>query len=724
MIDLLVCCLRMKRQSVVLKPLAFKHKIIGLFLLIGLVPAGATAQSSAFSSDEFLYGASVYPELQTWEESLAMLDHFEKAHMTVLRVGESAWGNLEPEPGKYDFGWLRRFLDEMHRRGLKAILGTNSYIAPQWLLASHPDMIIALSPGKPVNPLVRKAASIHHPVYRKAVRDFLTAFSAAFKDHPAVIGWQLDNEIDALFDKVDYSTASQRAFTEWLKTQYQSADSLNQQWGLQAWGMEVKQIEDIQLPSPGIEGGTPVVELAYQRFVRDAIADFLAEMATVIRQSGASQWITSNFMAHPHLGYDAALDSTLSVNSLNVYAASNTEAGGWSSLAQHFDLSRSARASNSFLVAESRFGVMGDARIWDPVASPAQFKMMNLLPVTYGAVGSIYWTGNRYTSGHWPHWGGLLDWSGQPEADFNLAIELGDFYKKWGTKLLENSVSTTAAILSDYDQVMAHRAYPHTSNNVGQYTTTAFFEAFHRLGIGVDGLTVAQARQPERVTAYDIIVVSATSVLDDKQVMTSLQQFVKNGGTLVVTPLVSYQTTDGVFKKTGFTTNFQSLTGCLVRTVRLIKLEGEDGHTPQWVTTDQDSVRIGAEGFCEFIERTDTVTAVLGSFAVDDPYLNGKPAMLRRKMGKGTVYKLAFWPPTAQMPELIKMLYSYDNGFFDQILPQALHAIPREDSSLFVVNTTNQMIKLELAKPRVDRLTGEQKSVNSTLSAYQIVWLE
>ena len=666
----------------------------------------------------------MYPELQTWEESLAMLDHFEKAHMTVLRVGESAWGNLESAPGEYDFGWLRRFLDEMHRRGLKAILGTNSYIAPQWLLASHPDMRIQLSPGKPVNPLVRKAASIHHPVYRKAVRRFLTAFSTAFQDHPAVIGWQLDNEIDALFDKVDYSTASQRAFTEWLKTQYQSADSLNRRWGLQAWGMEVTRIEDIQLPSPGIEGGTPVVELAYQRFVRDAIADFLAEMAAVIRQAGASQWITSNFMAFPHFGYDAALDSVLSVNSLNVYAASNTEAGGWSSLAQHFDLSRSARASNSFIVAESRFGVMGDARIWDPVASPAQFKMMNLLPTTYGAVGAIYWTGNRYVSGHWPHWGGLLDWSGHPEADFDLAVEIGDFYQKWRKELLESSVSTTAAILSDYDQVMAHRAYPHTSNNVGQYTTTAFFEAFHRLGVGVDGLTVAQAGQLEQVTAYDIIVVSAASVLEDEQVMTRLQAFVNNGGTLLVTPLVSYQTPDGVFKKMGFTTNFQPLTGCLVRTVRLIKPEGEDGKTPQWVSLGQDSLRIGAEGFCEFIERTDSATAVLGSFAVEDPYLNGQPAILRRQIGKGTVYKLAFWPPTEQMPDLIKKLYPYRNAFLDQTLPPALHAIPREDSSLFVVNTTNQTMKLPLAKPCVDRLTGERKSVNSTLSAYQIVWLE
>ncbi len=66
--------------------------------------------------DRFLYGASVYPELQTRPEWNRMLDEFQKAHITVVRVSESSWGNLETAPGKYNFGWLKDFLDDVHRR--------------------------------------------------------------------------------------------------------------------------------------------------------------------------------------------------------------------------------------------------------------------------------------------------------------------------------------------------------------------------------------------------------------------------------------------------------------------------------------------------------------------------------------------------------------------------------------------------------------------------------
>jgi beta-galactosidase GanA len=47
-------------------------------------------------SDTFLFGASVYPENQTRDEWLRMLDHFERAAFTAVRLGESAWGHLEP----------------------------------------------------------------------------------------------------------------------------------------------------------------------------------------------------------------------------------------------------------------------------------------------------------------------------------------------------------------------------------------------------------------------------------------------------------------------------------------------------------------------------------------------------------------------------------------------------------------------------------------------------
>lgn len=701
--------------------------IVTWVITIGLLSSfsDALAQRRVFQTDTFLYGASVYPELQTWEESLRMLDDFEKAHITVLRVGESAWGNLEPQPGQYEFAWLRRFLDEMHRRGLKAILGTNSYIAPQWLLVQHPEARMELLPGQPVNPLVRKAASIHHPAYRKAVRAFLTAFAGAFKDHPAVIGWQLDNEIDALATRVDYNPATQQAFTAWLRKTYQTPEALNRRWGLKAWGLTINDLGDVKLPSTGVEGEAPALSFAYQRFVRDEIAVFLKEMADIIHQAGATQWCLSNFMAYPSLGYDAAFSPTLDVNGLNIYPASNSNAAAWASLAQHFDLSRSARNQNQFIVTECRYGVMGDARIWDPVASPNQFKMMNLAPAAFGSIGSIYWTGNRYVGGHWPHWGGLLDWTGKPEPDFSLAVEIGDFFRKWGKQLITNGVMAKAAILTDYDQVMAHRSYPHTSKNAGEYTTTAFFDAFHRLGVGVDGLTVQQAAESSRLNLYEVIVVSAASVFNRDTVVKNLQSFVERGGTLIVSPLTGYQTADGVFHNNGFASILQPLTGTFVQTVRLIKPQGDDERTPQAVRFGAATFAIGGEGFCEFLHVDAGATVMpTARFTVEDPFLNNKPAITRRTLGKGRVYKLAFWPVGDKLAEFMIQLHQPKNPLFRQILPAGVQAVPRKDNSIFLINTGSESVNVTLTKNRKDRISGRLIPAKLSLAPYEVVWLE
>ncbi len=41
-----------------------------------------------------------------------------------VRIGEFAWSRIEPEPGRFEFGWLRRAMDVLTRADLKIALGT------------------------------------------------------------------------------------------------------------------------------------------------------------------------------------------------------------------------------------------------------------------------------------------------------------------------------------------------------------------------------------------------------------------------------------------------------------------------------------------------------------------------------------------------------------------------------------------------------------------------
>jgi beta-galactosidase len=54
-----------------------------------------------------------------------------------------------------------------------------------------------------------------------------------FKDHPGVIGWQIDNELG--WPEV-LRSRSHAAFQAWCQRKYHTLDALNAAWGTVFWG--------------------------------------------------------------------------------------------------------------------------------------------------------------------------------------------------------------------------------------------------------------------------------------------------------------------------------------------------------------------------------------------------------------------------------------------------------------------------------------------------------
>ena len=80
------------------------------------------------------------------------------AGLTWVRIGEFAWGRIEPEPGRHDWGWLDRAIADASRGGLKVILGTPTATPPKWVVDAHPDMLAVDATGPSAQ--VRLAAAL------------------------------------------------------------------------------------------------------------------------------------------------------------------------------------------------------------------------------------------------------------------------------------------------------------------------------------------------------------------------------------------------------------------------------------------------------------------------------------------------------------------------------------------------------------------------------------
>lgn len=707
--------------------ISIKKTVVFYFaLLLQLICLNIKAQTRQFSTDVFLYGASVYPELQSKEEQIKMLDLFSKAGYTVLRLGESAWGNLEPSPGKFDFEWLRFFLDEMHKRNLKAILGTCSYIPPQWLSARHPEILWKYADGSLANSIGRHSYSRNNPVFRAELKKFILEYAKEFKDHPAIIGWQLDNEIEnTLGYGVDYNQSNRDSWKIWLKMEYQTAEELNQRLGLKAWGLKVQEIKDLPLPSRANDGHpTPILNLAYLHYQRDNMLEYFTWQKNLLRQAGVNQWITSDLtMQYCTIADEPKPKNPLDITGINLYQPTPDNPQYWSDHAMFNDLHRSA-SNGSFLVTETRIGPTGDSKISNDSPTRKQFFMWMLQPAAFGANCVMHWSGNRFVGGHWPHWGGILDWSGSPEADFEWTKEIAAFYKKWGKNIIETTVDSKAVILTDFDQRATLKTYPHSPSDASLGLLSEAFDAFHRNCIGVDAITTSSARSYENLKKYNILFIASASCLDGKGLLPSLKQFVANGGIIVVSPFTGYQTWDGVFRDSGFMSDLSDLTGANVKSVRLISKTSSFIDQLNWEDKPCiENAALGMDGFTEIMDNYNDAN-VIARFSTTDEVMNKKPAAIMMKSGNGIVLKLAFWPRKDQMTELIYRIVNSSGNYLSKPLDQGVLSVPRNDQSFFVINTTSVSHPVTINKPMFDRISGERRSESFSLKPYEILWLE
>ena len=93
-------------------------------------------------------GVDYYPEHRpqdTWERDAQLM---QAASFNVVRMAEFAWVNLEPEEGRFEFGWLDRSLALLAAHGISAILGTPTAVMPAWVARKYPETLATQANGQ------------------------------------------------------------------------------------------------------------------------------------------------------------------------------------------------------------------------------------------------------------------------------------------------------------------------------------------------------------------------------------------------------------------------------------------------------------------------------------------------------------------------------------------------------------------------------------------------
>jgi beta-galactosidase len=85
-----------------------------------------------------------------------------------------------------------RALELCRQHGLKAIMGTPTYAPPAWLTERYPEVLRVRFDGTGLAHGSRRHYNYTSPVYLEKAGAITEALAQHYRNHPMVIGWQID----------------------------------------------------------------------------------------------------------------------------------------------------------------------------------------------------------------------------------------------------------------------------------------------------------------------------------------------------------------------------------------------------------------------------------------------------------------------------------------------------------------------------------------------------
>jgi beta-galactosidase len=246
----------------------------------------------------FGFGGDYNPEQwppEVWEEDMRLMAD---AGVNVVTLGVFSWGALEVADGVFEWTWLDRVIDLLHRNGIAVDLATPTAAPPMWLHAAHPEILPVNADLTRRQPGARLGWCANSATFRRYALRMTKALAERYAAHPAVVLWHVSNELGGGNGRC-HCDESLAAFRGWLRQRYGSLDNLNRAWGTAFWGLYLTDWDQVPAPRGG-EAHNPALTLDYDRFCSDSLLDHYQAERDVIREFDPTTPITTNFMVGPN----------------------------------------------------------------------------------------------------------------------------------------------------------------------------------------------------------------------------------------------------------------------------------------------------------------------------------------------------------------------------------------------------------------------------------------
>ncbi len=665
-------------------------------------------------------GVAYYPE--HWDKSLWRDDlrRMLRAGISTIRIAEFAWNLIEPQEGVFTFKFFDEYLDLCSEEKMNIIFCTPSATPPAWLTNKYPEVLNATKDGVLYRHGGRRHYNYNSKIYQMFVARIVEKEAAHYASHPAIIGWQIDNELNCEISEF-YSDADSAAFRSWAKEKYQSLDRLNQAWGTTFWNQTYTNWNEIYCPRRTNErGSNPHMHLDYYRFVSDSARRFCLMQSNILRKYIKEQdFITTN-------GKFWNLDNhNMKKESLDVYTYDC-----YPNFAQALDTSRHANLDDRhwskhltevrsinphFGIMEQQSGAGGWAtRMLQPNPRPGQLKLWAMQSVAHGADYISFFRWRTCTFGTEIYWYGILD---HDNRDNRKLAEVTDFFRDFKKldPLCGSDYVASFALLKDYDNEWD------TNTDIWHEKVTvasdeAIFLASELNHTPYNMLYLQPDTTVNDLARYPVIFYPHPSLINEERVAL-LTAYVQQGGTLVLGCRSGHKDMNGKCLMLPQPGLLQALTGTDIHESTFPSPFEE----PIFATFD--SVPMETPIFNDLLTPLGD-TKVLASYA--NSYFSGAAALTEHAVGAGKVLHFGSTFSQKNVKQLLTYLGILE-PFQDLIqAPPEVQVIMREKDGqkyLFALNYKSEPKEIILKKPMHSLFSDTTISGTYMLQKYESIVL-
>lgn len=663
-------------------------------------------------------GTCYYPE--HWDKSMWRSDlQRMKAHgIFTVRIAEFAWNLVEPADGVFQYGFWDEFLNLAEEEQISVIFGTPTATPPAWLSERYPEILNCTKDGIKYRHGMRRHYNYNSPVYQQYSRRIVEKLAEHYGKHPAIVGWQIDNELNCETAEF-YSESDSAAFREFLREEYGTLEVLNQAWGTVFWNQTYNDWEEIYVPRPTINNSdNPHLKLDYKRFISESAIRFCRMQCDIIRQyRKPGDFITTNGM-FGNLDNHRMADECLDVYTYDSYPnfaygldadknADDLKDRKWSR-----NLADVRAVCPHFGIMEQQSGANGwNTRMAAPAPKPGQVMLWTMQSIAHGADYVSYFRWRTARMGTEMYWHGILDYDNK---DNRKLKEIGRIRERVEhiSGIAGAEYVSEVGMLKDYDNIWDSELDT-WHGFISSASEKSIFRKTQLTHTPLDMVYVSGTTEVCELQKYKVLIYPHPLIITS-QTTNVLAEYVRGGGVLIIGARAGQKDMRGQCVDMPMPGLFSELTGTEVCDFTLV------GPSDEAVAIDWNGQRFDSGVFNDILTVNTEDSKVLAVY--DGGYYAGAPALVERTIGNGKILHFG----GTFTDETVQALLEYTgtcNPWSSMItLPEECEIAVREkdgERDIFVLNYSRESQQIILHSAVTDLDTGETVSGFVTFAPYE-----